>query len=79
MRFIYDDEFRALFHEDIPANIRLDEVNADDLKGIVIVDTRVTLDSAVKTSLSIRPNNDRLNVQLGADLRVFSARVRDAM
>ena len=53
MRFIDDHQFRALFDEDIAPYVRLDEVDADDLVRIEIVNARVSLDLPIKARLRV--------------------------
>ena len=67
MSFINDDQFRTLFHKDITAIIRLDEVNADNLKRVVIINAGITLNLAIKTGLCVGTDDHRLNIQLVPD------------
>ena len=67
VRFIDDDQFRALLDEDIPARVGLDEVDADDLVRVIVVDAGVALDLAVEPRLSVGTNDDGFDVELVAD------------
>jgi hypothetical protein len=61
MHLIYNDEFRRFLNKYLTALIGFDVVQGDDLIGIVIIDTTVALDFAVKTRLGIGTNNDSIN------------------
>ena len=77
--FIDDDEFGALLDEDVAADVGLDEIDADDLERVVIVNAGVALDLAVETGLGIGTDDDGLDVELGADfLLPLFAEVREA-
>ena len=65
---IDDHQFGALLDEDVAADVGLDEVDADDLEGVVVVDAGVALNLAVETRLGIRADDDGLDVEFGADL-----------
>lgn len=68
VRFVDDHQFRALLDENVAPHVRLDEVHADDLIGVIVVDARIALNLAVEPCLGVRANNDRLDVELRADL-----------
>ena len=79
VRFIDDDQFRTLFDEDIAPDIGLDEVDADDLVGIVVVDAGIALNLPVQARLGVGADDDRFQVELGANLRLpLFAQVRQA-
>src|SRR5262245_52220605 len=65
--FVHDHQFWTLFDEYLAARVRLDEVDTDNLVGIVVVHAGVTLDLAVEARLGVRPDNDGLQVKLGPD------------
>ena len=64
MSLVDDDQLRALLDKDIPPVIGLDEVDADDLKGVVVIDAGVPLDLPVKSGLGVGADDDRLQVKL---------------
>src|SRR5262249_40786501 len=68
MRFIHDDHLRALFDEDIAPCVRFDEVYADDLVGVIIVNAGVALNLTVEPRLRVGTDNDRFQIELVADL-----------
>ena len=68
VRFVDDHQLGALLDEDVAPDVRLDEVDADDLIGVIVVDARIALDLAVEPCLGVRANDDRLDVELRADL-----------
>src|SRR5262249_18703209 len=45
--FVYDHQFWALLNEHLTAGVSFDEVDADDLVGVVIVHAGIALDLAV--------------------------------
>ena len=65
--FIDDDEFGALLDEDVAADVGLDEIDADDLERVVVVNAGVALDLAVETGLGVGTDDDGFDVELGAD------------
>ena len=68
MGFIDDNEFGALLQEHVASDVRLNEIDADDLERVVVVDAGIALDLAVKPGLSIGTDDDRLDVELRSDL-----------
>ena len=67
VRLVHNDQFRTLLDKYIAPGIGFDEVDADDLVGIVVKHTGVTLDLAVEPGLGIGADDDRLDVQFVAD------------
>lgn len=76
---VHDHQFGALLNEDITASVRLDEVDADDLKRIEVVNAGVALNLPVEAGLGVRPDDDRFQVEFVANLGLpLLAQVRQA-
>ena len=67
VRFVNNHEFRALLDKDISAIVGFDEVDADDLIGVVVINTGIALNLTIQPSLSIRTNDHRFNVEFRPD------------
>ena len=67
VRFVDDDQSRALFDEHRAAVVRLNVVDADDLVGIVVVNARVSLDHPVQSRLGVGADDDGLDAEFGAE------------
>ena len=79
MRLIDDDQFRTLLDEDIAAGVGLDEVDTDDLEGVILIDAGIALNLPIQPRLGIGANDDRFDIKLGADLGLpLLAQVRQA-
>ena len=79
VRLIDDDKLRTLLDEDIAPNVRLDEVDADDLVRVVVVDAGVTMNLAIESGLGVGPDDHGLDIKLGADFGLpLLAQVRQA-
>src|SRR5882672_5365715 len=65
--FVHNHQFWTLLDEYVAARIGFDEVNADDLVGVVIIHAGVTLDLPVKARLGVGPDDNGLQVELGSD------------
>ena len=70
MGLINDDQFRALFDEDISPVVGLDKIDADDLIGVIIVNAGVALDLPVEAGLGVGADDDGFYVKLVSDLRL---------
>ena len=68
MRLIDDHQFRALFDKHVAPCIGLDEVYADDLIRVVVIDAGVALNLAIQPRLGIGADDDGFYIQLGANL-----------
>ena len=68
VRLVDDDQLGALLDEHIPPDIGLDEIDTDDLVRVVVVDARIALDLPVESGLGVRADDDRLDIELRADL-----------
>ena len=76
---VHDHQFRTLLDEDIAARLGFDEVDADDLVGVVVVNAGVALDLPVEARLRVGADDDGLEVELVADfLLPLLAEVRQA-
>jgi hypothetical protein len=67
MRFIDDHQFRALLDENIAPGVGLDEVDADDLDRVVVVDAGIALNLAIQSRLGVGADDDGFDIQLGAN------------
>ena len=65
--FVHNHQSWTLLNEYVAARIGFDEVNADDLVGVVIIHAGVALDLPVKARLGVGPDDDGLQVELGPD------------
>src|SRR5712691_3106752 len=65
--FVHDHLFWTLFDEYLTARVRLDEVDADNLVGVVVVHAGVALDLPVEARLGVGPDDDGLQVEFRPD------------
>src|SRR6266545_2577143 len=68
VNFVHDQQLRTLLDENIAASLRFDEVDADDLIGIIVVNAGVALDLAVETSLRVRSDDHGFKVEFVPNL-----------
>ena len=70
MDLVNNDQFRAFVDKDVPPNVGLNEVDRDDLIGVVAVYTDVALDLAVESGLSVGADDHGIQPQLVLDFRL---------
>src|SRR6185312_4222839 len=64
---VNDHQLGTLLDENVAAQVRLDEVNTNDLIGVIVVDAGVAVNLSVQPRLGAGADDDRFHVKLGAD------------
>src|SRR5579871_4228905 len=68
MCLTHNNQFRALFDEDIAARVGFDKIHADNLIRVELVDAGIAVNLAVKAGTGIRADNYSINVELLTNL-----------
>src|SRR5688572_19207774 len=70
MRFVHDDQLRALLDKYIAPSLRLNKIDADHLIGVVVIDAGIPLNLPVEARLGVRADDDRVDIELCSNLRL---------
>ena len=70
MCLINNKQLGALLNEHVTSRVRLDEIDTDDLVGVIIVDTGVAMNLTIKASLRTGADDNSIKIKLRLDFRL---------